>query len=157
MSLLGLLRKRSSTPVEEPPDPRLTPGSLERWRAMSPRERRRLHNEAHESATHQVTAYGRPYQENYDAHLELELGGHFKRLSDAVAKELRNPDWRSRWEVVVGQDSPPSGPWGWMVIEAHSWPVVTIKRVAVAFPTADEARQAGERAAASMWKAISGQ
>ena len=140
----------------EPPEPNLPPDLLEVFRQRSPSERRRLLKEAHESAMHQVTHYGREYQGNYDAHLQLELGGYWKKMAAAVAQELRNPDWRSRWQVVVGQDAPPAGPWGWMIIEAGTWPMRTITRVPVSFATQESARAAGEKAAAEAWKKASG-
>jgi hypothetical protein len=136
---------------QELPEPNLPPDLLAVFRRRSPAERRRLLKEAHESAMHQVTRYGREYQGNYDAHLQLELSGAYKKMTAAVAQELRNPDWRSRWQVVVGQDDPPDGAWGWMIIQTGTWPMQTLTRVPVSFATQAAARAAGDHAAAGMW------
>jgi hypothetical protein len=100
----------------------------------------------------------RDYARERDAHVELELSGAFVRLSQAIKAEFANPgDWRLHWQVVVGQDAPPDGLWGWMIIEAHVWPATTIYRVPVAFATEPEARTAGEAAATELWSKVNRQ
>jgi hypothetical protein len=75
------------------------------------------------------------------------------RLRAAVKAELLSTpaNWRERWDVIVGQDVKPNGPWGWMIIELGSWPMVQITRVQPTFPTREAAMAAGEEAAARLW------
>lgn len=78
--------------------------------------------------------------------------GVYRQMADHVRAEARNAgDRKLHWEVVVGQDDPPDGLWGWMIIQAHVWPADVINRVPVAFTTREEAREAGEREADALW------
>ncbi len=90
MGLLDFLRSGSASQVAQA-EPNLQPEALEQFRRLSTRDQKRLLRQAHESATRQVNEYGRLYQENYDAYLELELGGHFKRMAEVVKEQLQQP------------------------------------------------------------------
>jgi hypothetical protein len=101
----------------------------------------------------------RDFIEQRDAYLDLELSGanrSMKQHMAAIQAEARKPGARKRqWAVIVGQDDPPHGLWGWAIIEANRWPAVEIGRWPVAFGTEAEARQAREAAADALWTEVS--
>jgi hypothetical protein len=160
MGVLSFLRgTREPTATAEQSEPNLPPDLSARYRALTPRERRRLMQEAEDSAVQSVAFNPtRDYARERDAHIELELSGVLERVSQKIQAEFANPgDWRLHWQVVVGQDAPPDGLWGWMIIEAHVWPATTICRVPVAFATEPEARTEGEAAATKLWSKVNRQ
>lgn len=123
---------------------------------LSSRERRRLMREAeHEAAESLRVDRTRDFAGERDAWIELELTGAHAQLRAAVKAQMLNPGRRKdRWDVIVGQDDPPDGLWGWAIIEAHKWPAQEIARVPVAFATQDQAREAGETAADALWSQV---
>jgi hypothetical protein len=140
----------------EPVEPNLPPEIQELYRKLSPAERRRLVRKAEEeAAASQRVNPSRDFAAARDAWIQLELdGGHQALAAAAIAEaaDQRKPGARKlHWAVLVGQDDPPDGLWGWMIIEAHKWPAAEIARVPVAFATREEAREAGEIAADKLW------
>lgn len=143
----------------EPLEPKLSPEIQEQYRKLSPAERRRLVRKAdQEAAASQRVAPSRDFAAERDAWIELELdGGHQALAAAAMAEsaDRRKPGARKlHWDVLVGQDDPPDGLWGWMIIEAHKWPAAEIARVPVAFATREEAREAGEIWADKLWDEV---
>ncbi len=140
-------------------EPRLPPELLDRYRALPSKERRRLLKDANEVAAGSVAVDAtRNFEEQRDAHLELVLTGRLAQLEDATRQAFLDPGpWQAQWSVVAGQDDPPDGPWGWMIMHAGAWPPVVVERAAVTYATEREARAAGEGAAAALWSKVNRQ
>lgn len=155
-SLLG--RKDTTEPVE----PNLSYDIREKYRMLSPAERRRLVRKAEEEAAASLRFDpSRDFAAERDSWIELELDGGHQALAAAATAALaeqRKPGARKlHWAVIVGQDDPPDGLWGWMIIEAHKWPAAEIARVPVKFATREEARDAGESQADRLWDEVNRQ
>jgi hypothetical protein len=84
-----LLRNRVEA---EPEEPKLSAASLDRWRQLSTRKRRRLLREADESATTSLSVDPtRDFVANRDASIELELSGVYRQMAAATKNALQNP------------------------------------------------------------------
>lgn len=150
MGILSLFRHEDRQTA--PPEPKLSPEILMRYRELSSKERRRVLHEADESATASVGFDpSRDFEGERNAYIELELGGTFATYAAAVKENLLSERWKGALRVVVGQDDTPNGPWGWMIIREGDWPPTVLQRVPVAFATRDEASAAGDRAADALW------
>lgn len=147
-----LLGHRAGDPVE----PNLPPEYLERYRNLSSAERRRLVRDAEESARRSLAVDPtRDFIAERDASIQIELSGFRRQVAAKMKAEFRNPgERRLHWSVVVRQDDPPDGLWGWMIIEALVWPASVITRWPAVFATEAEARAAGEAAADAFWIAV---
>jgi hypothetical protein len=145
-SLFGRRSKQTSA------KPNLPPGVRERFRQLSSAEQQSHLRRAEESAARSLLVDpSRDFATERDSSLAFELTayGDFERAFKAASQ---NPgERRASWTVIVGQDDPPRGPWGWRIVEAHSWPPGVVAQGPVSFPTREAASAAGETDADALW------
>jgi len=144
---------RSNADGTELPVPNLSAETLVRWRRLSTKEQGRLMRRAEtEAAASLRLAPTRDPVDERDGWIELLLSGHLERMTQIVQEQFTDPGpWQHAWRVVTGQDDPPDGLWGWMILEANTRPPSLIMRVPDVCATESEARAAGETAAAEIW------
>lgn len=90
---MRLFHRQDATGAEtDGVEPDLPPEVLDQYRRLSGRERKRLLADAAASANASLKVDPtRNWQAERDASIYLELSGAFKRMSDAVRRELERP------------------------------------------------------------------
>ena len=93
MGLMSFLRgSNGSAAAPLTAEPNLRPEVQERYRQLSPRDRRQLLHDAAEGATGSLSVDStRDWQAERDAYIESELLGYHKLVRDAASRELSRP------------------------------------------------------------------